>query len=167
MEFGINPFKYGDQYYGQEFYLELFIVLKQKKLIVDEYTDQFQELHVLCRLYENPTRDLPHYIRALRANIRKHRKSYIAIHEAYQYAIRVGHRLKQSHTRQLKSQGGKCQSKESKKEIINAIDGENVEDDFVDSPHIFDSYMVDDCQEIEDLVIVFDEITCEQIDQML
>ena len=41
-------------------------------------------------------------------------------------------------TRELKSQGGKCQPKESKEKLIKAIDGENVEDDLLDSPPIFD-----------------------------
>lgn len=35
--------------------------------------------------------------------------------KAYQYAIYVGHKLKQSYTRQLKSQDGKCLLKEPKK----------------------------------------------------
>ena len=55
MEFGINPFNYGGQYYGQQFYLEQFIGLKQQKLTVDEYMDPFQELHILCGLDENST----------------------------------------------------------------------------------------------------------------
>ncbi|XXG42578.1 hypothetical protein AAC387_Pa01g2821 [Persea americana] len=55
---------------------------------------------------------------------------------------------------------------ESKEEIIKAIDDENVKDDFLDLPPLFDSYMEDDCQEIEELIAELDETTSEQVDQM-
>lgn len=44
---------------------EFYFWAVQKQILeqfIDDHTDQFQDLHILCALDENPTCDLSHYI---------------------------------------------------------------------------------------------------------
>lgn len=51
----LYQYKHEDWYYENVFYYEQFINLKQEKLVVAEYTDQFKELHDICASDQNQT----------------------------------------------------------------------------------------------------------------
>ena len=63
-------FRYRNQYHEKEFYFEQHINLKQGKLTIDEYTSRYQELEILCGLWESDKNDGACYSKGLRPDIR-------------------------------------------------------------------------------------------------
>ena len=99
--------------------------MKQGKLTIDEYTSQYQELEILCGLWESNKNNGARYIKGLRPSIRAKVNFCETIPEAYKEAIRVEHMLRKSRMCQSQCQERKIQQRSRAHVVERLIPGED------------------------------------------
>ena len=75
--------KYGQWYDESKAYFEQFINLRQGKLTVVEYGDEFSRLQELCWLDEDDEQYAISFLRGLRPSIQKNMKDYKDMYETF------------------------------------------------------------------------------------
>ena len=88
--------KYGQWYYENEVYFEQYLNLRQGKLTVDEYANEFDRLQCLCKL-ESETHDFNHFLKGSQPCILKNMKDRKDMHNAYSEVIHVERLIKHNH----------------------------------------------------------------------
>ena len=82
--------KYGNWYYENKDYFDRFLNLRQGKLTVDEYSDEFSSLQAQCALDEDDEHYVTIFTRGLRPSIQNNMKKECKdMYEAFWEAIRV------------------------------------------------------------------------------
>ena len=78
-------------------------LIRQEKLAVDEYIEEFSMLQCVCEL-KSENYDFDCFLRGLRPGMLENMRDCKDIFERYQEAIGVEYRIRWSHTRKFKSQ---------------------------------------------------------------